>query len=364
MPHWWIPTNNDDSAPVVQDCTSSELGRSHQQCRGGDQTCHEIRTVQTYLCQRNQWTLETFQLVDWTSFGRYFKSMSMAKRIKAAKYMSDWQNTGSQKEKFACSKTIKDPWEEEEYQANSRCPMQCRNCECLHCTKHPKPDEIKRCINSIAKWMSTVGTSKPLKIIILKAMREWLQEGKVESLDLSTGWRTRQSPSGFSWTETNRMAQFFKGRISQTWTAIQQSEYSRQIQHRINTNDDPLPKHYFGNWWTANLIKQVVFMSLNLWQIRNDALHADQIMTDYNTQRRLLQTKTATWNDKEKEFEAEDSKYFHQPYLERMYYRSESYTTSMVRDNRMSEFTGWTNIYERLQMAEIFEPFFLGTHTA
>jgi len=133
---------------------------------------------------------------------------------------------------------------------------------------------------------------------------------------------------------------FFKGRISQTWTAIQQSEYSRQIQHRINTNDDPLPKHYFGNWWTANLIKQVVFMSLNLWQIRNDALHADQIMTDYNTQRRLLQTKTATWNDKEKEFEAEDSKYFHQPYLERMYYRSESYTTSMVRDNRMSEFTG------------------------
>jgi len=47
-------------------------------------------------------------------------------------------------------------------------------------------------------------------------------------------------------------------------------------------------------------------MSLNLWQIHNDALHADQIMTDYNTQCRLLQTQTATWYDKEKEFEAED----------------------------------------------------------
>jgi len=59
-------------------------------------------------------------------------------------------------------------------------------------------------------------------------------------------------------------------------------------------------------------------MSLNLWQIRNDALHADQIMTDYNTQRRLLQPQTATWYDKEKEFEGDESKYFHRPYLERI----------------------------------------------
>jgi len=59
-------------------------------------------------------------------------------------------------------------------------------------------------------------------------------------------------------------------------------------------------------------------MSLNLWQVHNDALHDDQIMTDYNTQCCLLQKQTATWHDKEKEFEAEDSKYFHRPYLERI----------------------------------------------
>jgi len=59
-------------------------------------------------------------------------------------------------------------------------------------------------------------------------------------------------------------------------------------------------------------------MSLNLWQIRNDALHTDKIMADYNTQRGLLQTQTATWYDKENEFEGDDSKYFHRPYLERI----------------------------------------------
>ena len=43
--------------------------------------------VQTYLCQRNIWTLEMFHLIYWPSFGRYFKSIPMAKRIKVAKYM-------------------------------------------------------------------------------------------------------------------------------------------------------------------------------------------------------------------------------------------------------------------------------------
>ena len=66
--------------------------------------------VQTYLCQRNEGTQDTFQLIDWQSFGRYFKSIPMAKRIKVSKYIHDWQNTGSRKEKFACSQHRKDPF--------------------------------------------------------------------------------------------------------------------------------------------------------------------------------------------------------------------------------------------------------------
>jgi len=62
--------------------------------------------------------------------------------------------------------------------------MSCGSCEnpqhYLHCTKNPKPDEINRCVNSIAKWMTKAGTSKPLMIIIIKAMREWLKAGTLE----------------------------------------------------------------------------------------------------------------------------------------------------------------------------------------
>ena len=139
--------------------------------------------------------------------------------------------------------------------------------------------------------MTKAGTSEPLKIIIITAIKEWLEKG---TLELHWNFPQDEDHAGLTQALVEQQQigwhNFFNGRISQTWTAMQQSEYSKQSQHRINNNDDPLPKHYSGNWWAANLIKQVVFLSLNLWQIRNDALDADKIMTDYNTQRRLLQT--------------------------------------------------------------------------
>ena len=128
-----------------------------------------------------------------------------------------------------------------------------------------------------------------------KAMREWLNEGILE-----IEWNFPEDADHEGFTQALAEQQqigwnnFFKGRISKTWTETQQREYSRQSQHRIDSNDEPLLKHYSGNWWAANLIKQVVFMSLNLWQSRNDALHSDKIMNDYNNQHRTLQTQIAT----------------------------------------------------------------------
>jgi len=301
--------------------------------------------VQTYLCQRNEWAPETFNLIDWQSFGRYMKSIPMVKRIKVSKYVHDWQNTGSQKEKFARSTHRKEPLEETEYQELSQCPMKCGEHEgpqhYLHCRMNPKPDEIKRCIQSIARWMQKAGTSKPLMIIILKAMREWLNEGILEieweypeDLDHEGCTQALAEQQLIGWNN------FFKGRISKTWTEIQQREYSRQSQHRIDSKVEPLPKHYSGNWWAANLIKQVVFMSLNLWQIRNDALHSDKILNDYNEQRRILLTQLATWYDKENDFEPEDKKYFHRPYLERQTdpnYAIQAWCISIERIHTMNE---------------------------
>jgi len=170
--------------------------------------------VQTYLCQRNAWTPDTFSLIDGLSFERYFKSIPMAKRIKVSKYVHDWQNTGSQKEKFARSNHRKDPLDEVEYHAFSQCPMNCGEYEepqhYLHCRKNPKPEEITRCVQSIARWMKKAGTSKPLMIIILKAMRAWLQEG---ILEIEWNFPEDEDHDGFtglSSTAIHRMAQLLQ----------------------------------------------------------------------------------------------------------------------------------------------------------
>jgi len=118
-------------------------------------------------------------------------------------------------------------------------------------------------VQSIARWMKKAGTSKPLTIIILKATRAWLKEGILE-----IEWNFPEDADHEGLTQALAEQQqigwnnFFKGRISKTWTETQQREYSRHSQHRIDSNDEPLLKHYSGNWWAANLIKQVVFMSL------------------------------------------------------------------------------------------------------
>jgi len=175
------------------------------------------------------------------------------------------------------------------------------------------------------------GTSNTLKILILKAMKAWLTEG---TLELDWNFPEDEDRAGLTQALAEQQQigwhNFFKGRISQTWTAIEQSEYSRQSQHRIHTHDDPLPKHYPGNWWAANLIKQVVFMSLNLWQIRTYALH-DRLQyptpPTTNTNRNLAPQRERVRSGRQQVLSST---------IPRTYYRSESYTTSMVRDNRTS----------------------------
>jgi len=46
--------------------------------------------------------------------------MACSKRIKVAKLIDDWQNTGAKKERFARSHNRKEPLNEDEYQAISQ----------------------------------------------------------------------------------------------------------------------------------------------------------------------------------------------------------------------------------------------------
>ena len=84
-----------------------------------------------------------------------------------------------------------------------------------------------------------------------------------------------------------------------------------------------------------------------MWQIPNDTLHADKIMTDYNSQRRSLHIQTAIWYDKENEFEQDDRKYFDRPYLERLTdpnHLLQAWCVTMERLHTMNEYRRETTL--------------------
>ena len=77
------------------------------------------------------------------------------------------------------------------------CPL-FANFVALHCRKYPKPEEINRCIQSIARWMQKAGTSKPLMIIILKAMRDLKESNPIEVAEYATKYQLVKEPV-FAW---------------------------------------------------------------------------------------------------------------------------------------------------------------------
>ena len=72
-----------------------------------------------------------------------------------------------------------------------------------------------------------------------------------------------------------------------------------------------------GLWWTANLIRQVSYFSLNTWQIRNDALHSDKKERVYNEDRSELCKRMRWWYNKAPRMSIKMQKYFRKSALVR-----------------------------------------------
>ena len=70
--------------------------------------------------QRNDWTKEIFNSIDWDAHESYLTKLPYLKAVKVIKYIHDWQNTGAQKELFD-SKRHEPEHQHHKYQ----CPMKC-----------------------------------------------------------------------------------------------------------------------------------------------------------------------------------------------------------------------------------------------
>ena len=89
---------------------------------------------------------------------------------------------------------------------------------------------------------------------------------------------------------------------------------------------DQVPSHYSSAWWSAGLIKELIYVSLNLWQHRNQFLHDTENAQTKLHERMSALEDAAEWYDKKHQFPKEDQIHFHKSYAERC-----SDTTKQVR---------------------------------
>jgi len=202
-----------------------------------------------------------------------------SKRIKVAKYIHDWQNVRSQKLKHHQSNKNT---EKEEEETIDKCPFGCGQSEIpqhyLRCQQNPNKEENRTQLKSIQKWMENVHTHPVIRVVLHQQMKAWLDEIENDTIITDLNEEEYEEEVQAAIEEQNSIGwdQFFKGRITKKWSEIQQKVYSKINAERKKQNKTPLSKAFSGQWWAAKVINQVVYYSLNAWQIRNNHLHKEK----------------------------------------------------------------------------------------
>ena len=268
--------------------------------------------LKEYIKKKNNWTDSTFDSVDWTSFGRFMGRLSVSKRAKVVKLQHNWQHTGRQKGLFQS----KDSCNNEEVDV-TRCPMGCGFYEAslhyLFCDNNPKPDELTRGLTGIKNWMRKHDTAPALRSIMMRILRKTLHQQ-------SDGLRVWNFQKEHNHVDLEQLIcdqralgwdSIFKGRLCKMWKEIQRKHIAS---HR---DDEQHPGYKTAEWWTAGLIQQIIYFTLNAWQIRNDHLHREKEQQEKQKCRQNAQSEMERWYARAPELGSHFDKYFQMPFLQR-----------------------------------------------
>ena len=127
----------------------------------------------------------------------------------------------------------------------------------LRCEKINSTAETSRVLKSLQKWFINANTNQVLTTALMHCIREWLQFGNqpnTNGLNISNERNSQTIMQAIAAQSEIRWDQFFKGPIALQWGDIQQQHYDYE---RSQTSHN-LKKYHDRQWWTANIIKQIV----------------------------------------------------------------------------------------------------------
>ena len=74
--------------------------------------------------------------------------------------------------------------------------------------------------------------------------------------------------------------------------------------------DTDMPQHLSPTWWASEFLRQLLYMSLNAWQHRNDYIHDREQKTKQMKEQAEAVEKMAKWYQDQRKFPVTDRHHF------------------------------------------------------
>ena len=271
------------------------------------------RPLREYIQQKENWTDNVFDSANWPAFKQCMHKLTIHKRINVTKYIFNWQNTGRQKQLFEQSQAVR---KERDARDVGRCPMGCGQHEdsqhYLKCTKLRDATAIDQSFGMLQKWLKKVNTAPEIEVIFMIGLKHWIvYDTQKDIWDLDNGPFRQQLEEAISDQNQIGWGNAFKGRISTLWGDIQTNHYCEKY-----SDTDMLP-HLSSTWWASEFLRQLLYISLNAWQHRNDYLHDRERKTKRMQERAAVVEEMSKWYQDQRKFLADDQHHFARTFLDR-----------------------------------------------
>ena len=209
-----------------------------------------------YLLERNHWTPTTFQQIAWQPFEAFMQGQTSRKRTLTCKYVHDWQNVGTQKEKI------------DEATTESCCPMECGKTETpmhfWYCDDPALSGIREDLLRTFEEHLQTNKTAPTVTHTIMQCISYWIHAQETYPILVTRDEHGQQDALSTAVHSQNEIGweHFLKGRFSIKWL---------DLQHKY-CKEEQLPPTQDGFNGEKLTIEQIIKISLQLWEYRNKIL--------------------------------------------------------------------------------------------
>lgn len=216
---------------------------------------HTSVALRDYLCERNEWTAEDFEAIDWTGMRRALDSETHDFWVRIVKLQHDWLGVGAQRAKI-CSSTT------------DECPC-CgqpgeRTLHLLTCRAKVMCGSKWLALEEFKKFVEPVFTSPLIMHTLMKAIRAVMEgESTVRFRLPQTAVRRILRRAVNEQTEIG-WSHLLKGGMSKHWRRAQEMYYAER--HRDS-------KTLSGGRWLVWVTRGLWRIYDRQWRTRNECLH-------------------------------------------------------------------------------------------